>query len=368
MTDAPATRPMRRSTAIALVLFATVVLFVLIEGAASVLLSGYQLTIRQDAFAEVAHTEYDSLLGWINLPDFRIDDMYGPGVFFQTNSQRFRNAGDFPARVAPGTLRIICSGDSFTLGYGVDNDHAWCELLARKDPAWESINMGQGGYGVDQAYLWYMRDGVAFDHQVQIFSIITPDFQRMTQYTFLGYGRPVLKVQDGELVTTNVPVPKRQSAVRRYDALQRAIQRLRIVELGGKVLERVGWTPQRSAPALTESEARDVTLAMIENLQQVNRSKGSELVVVYLPRSTDKDQRDSDPWRGLLHEESRRSGLIFIDLVDLFRELPLDVGQSLFLSPYHASHYSVAGNQWVADMLHEQLVRDGVLPADSPVH
>ena len=28
--------------------------------------------------------------------------------------------------------------------------------------------MGQGGYGIDQAYLWYKRDGTKLDHDVQI--------------------------------------------------------------------------------------------------------------------------------------------------------------------------------------------------------
>ena len=364
MTDKAAGRRIRRSSAIALIALATVVLFVLTEGAASIILSGYQLTVRRTTLTEVVHTEYDTLLGWVNLPSFRVDDMYGPGVFLQTNSQRFRNDHDFTLDVAPGRLRIICSGDSFTLGFSVDNDHTWCESLARKNPAWESINMGQGGYGVDQAYLWYMRDGVAFDHQVHILAVITPDFQRMMHDTFLGFGRPVLKVVDGELLTTNVPVAKRQSAVRRYDALQRAAGRLQIVALGAIVLRRAGWQPRPATPVLSESDVRDVTIKMIENLQRINESKGSALVVAYLPGSTDGNNRNSDPWRGMLYEESRRSGLVFIDLVDAFRALPLDVGQNLFHLPYRASHYSVAGNQWVADRLYDRLRELQVLPGE----
>ena len=45
--------------------------------------------------AERKHTEYDELLGWINIPDLYIKDMYGPGVYLETNSQSFRADEDY---------------------------------------------------------------------------------------------------------------------------------------------------------------------------------------------------------------------------------------------------------------------------------
>ena len=49
----------------------------------------------------------------------------------------------------PGKTRIICSGDSFTLGFGVDNEHTWPQQLAARNANLETVNMGQGGYGAD---------------------------------------------------------------------------------------------------------------------------------------------------------------------------------------------------------------------------
>jgi hypothetical protein len=49
--------------------------------------------------------------------------------------------------------------------------------------------MGQGGHGVDQAYLWYKRDGVKLKHDFLLFAFITLDFQRMQQRDFLGLNR-----------------------------------------------------------------------------------------------------------------------------------------------------------------------------------
>ena len=60
------------------------------------------------------------------------------------------------------------------------------------DPRLETLNMGQGGYGVDQAYLWYKRDAAKFEHQVHLLAFITDDFVRMQSDRFRGYGKPVI--------------------------------------------------------------------------------------------------------------------------------------------------------------------------------
>jgi hypothetical protein len=49
----------------------------------------------------------------------------------------------------------------------------------------------------------------------------------------------------------------------------------------------------------------------------------------------------------------------FIDLVEAFRELPLDEGEQFFVRPYQPSHYNVRGNAWVADQLAQRLFPGG---------
>ncbi len=88
--------------------------------------------------------------------------------------------------------RLVCSGDSFTFGYGVGDEATWCALLATIPPGIETVNMGQGGYGLDQAYLWYRRDGLHLGHQVHVMALITRDFERMASDRFVGYGKPLL--------------------------------------------------------------------------------------------------------------------------------------------------------------------------------
>lgn len=160
-------------------------LLMTVEGLAS-----YGLLVRDvmttNSLAERRHTTYDPDLGWVNEPNVYIPDMYGPGVYLRTNAQGFRNNHEINAAVPAGKVRVVCSGDSFTFGYGVDNAHTWCEQLSVLDPRLETVNMGQGGYGVDQAYLWYKRDAAKIEHQVQLLAFITDDFYRMLSDSFAG--------------------------------------------------------------------------------------------------------------------------------------------------------------------------------------
>ncbi|MGH2570030.1 MAG: hypothetical protein ACRDGR_02310 [bacterium] len=123
----------------------------LIEGASRVALFAID---RRGELTERKHTTYDDELGWVNVPSTTVKDLYGPGRSLTINAQAFRGKREYEKTPPPGVTRLLCSGDSFTLGWGVDDDDTWCARLERENPELEVVNMGQGGYGIDQAYLW----------------------------------------------------------------------------------------------------------------------------------------------------------------------------------------------------------------------
>ena len=360
-------RARRAVGSVALVAVLSVLLFVFVEGGASATLSLYTLLVRppEQMREERAHTEYDKDLGWIHKPDLFIENLYGPGVYFRTNAQRFRANRVYATEVPTGRKRAICSGDSFTLGHSVDNDHTWCALLTRLDPDLETVNMGQAAYGVDQAYLWYRRDGVELEHDLHLFAFITTDFARMRQDDFLGYPKPYLRIQDGRLEVQNVPVPDRSKSIPRYDAALQAARRLRVVELGEKVLGRLGLSIGAPAEAkLSEDQVRDVATLVFRDLQRLNAEKGSVLVLVFIPRSGDVEFRWSDPWRAFVAQAASELGIIFIDLVPEFRQLGLSKAESLFVDPYHPSHMANSGNEWIAQQLYRKMLEHPELAAN----
>jgi hypothetical protein len=64
--------------------------FFMFEGFASTVFVAHKIMARRPV-AERLHTKYDEELGWINIPNLHIQDMYGSGKYLKTNSQLFRN-------------------------------------------------------------------------------------------------------------------------------------------------------------------------------------------------------------------------------------------------------------------------------------
>lgn len=346
---------LRTGTLVALI---TLGLFLVLEGGVNVAYSLYVLFVRDDNFMaeEQKHAEYDAQLGWVNRPNLDLPDLYGRGVGFRTNGQRFRADHDYPPEPPAGISRIVCSGDSFTMGHSVGDRDAWCALLATLTPGVETVNMGMAAYGIDQAFLWYQRDGAVLRHDLQVFAFITSDFERMAYDNFGGYPKPYLRVVDGGLQVTNVPVPRVFDAVPRLARQRDALLSLGLVRHGGTLMQALGVRPSAPDRVLNDDDVRAVSVRIFDRLVELNRAKGSRLVLVHLPRTGDKHSTDSDPWREFVRAEAQRLGVTFVDLVEAFRTLALDDGEQMFVVPYQPSHYNTRGNAWVARQLRDRLL------------
>jgi hypothetical protein len=336
------------------------VVLALIEGAASYAFFARNL-LRSRPVAERAHTEPDTLLGWINQANLSLPDFYGPGIGFHTNSQRLRHDGNLTPRAPAGKRRLLCSGDSFTLGYGVDEAHTWCALAGAAESL-ETVNMGQGGYGIDQAYLWYLRDGLPLHPDIHIFAFITPDYTRMQSDAFLGYPKPrLVRASDG-VRATGVPVPGPGMRPRMFE-LTRAVHSLKTYDALSSLM------PHRpdSARAHTLDRATwDVAAAALRDLAGRDRAAGTRFLVVHLPTDTDYRSQVSDQWRQWEREEAGRGTFVYLDLITAFRRLPPDSLQALFIArdalPYLSAegHYTAAGNAWIAAQLRPYVVGSAV--------
>ncbi len=316
----------------------------------------------QRPMAERHHTEYDAELGWIHRPSVTLEDLYGPGRTLTVNSQRVRAKRDYATQIPAGKGRIVCSGDSFTLGYGVDDEEAWCRLLETRHPNLEVINMGQGGYGIDQAYLWYQRDGQQWEHQVHLFAFIYDDFQRMRKADFSGYGKPRLTMQDGVPVATDVPVAERSFASSWVSQNHGLLRRLSLVDAGWRL---VGPDEDSSSgpPPLEFAEMLEVALGCFQSLQKQHVAANRTLVAVWLPTRSEHRGNSWDTLRQNFLAKLRGLGIATIDLVPDYRALePLRMS-SLFLAPGEVDfaaaeqHYSAKGNKYVARRIATELAK-----------
>jgi len=345
-----------KKTAFAIVAFILVV--ALVEGLASLGMFAYDVLARSERTVPARrYTRHDPELGWVNVPDTRVESLFGPGRHVTINRQGFRGTADVADRVPAGKVRVVCSGDSFTFGYGVGDDETWVAMLPRLDERLETVNLGQGGYGIDQAYLWYRRDGERLEHQIHLFAVIVEDFNRMQFDTFMGYGKPVLKVENGTLAPDGVPVGRSAFLWPWLTQNSDLFRSLRMVSLAQRIVK-----PKGPAARMSFAEAIDLAIEAMKTLLRIDRERNRVLVFVFLPTPADVAHRELNPIRQEFLEKLRRSGVRAIDLVGDFQALPPATVSTLFIRkedldfPGAAGHYTPAGNELVARRLLERLL------------
>ncbi|NNE19136.1 MAG: hypothetical protein HKN10_11735 [Myxococcales bacterium] len=337
-----------------------VALLVVIEGLSSYafFLKDLVPRLRESNFS---HTEYDAEIGWVGLPNVNIEDMYGPGAHLRTNAKGFRNAEDFAAKRDSDKRRVVCSGDSVTFGEYVGNAQTFCNVLAELDPKLETINMGQVGYGVDQAYLYYRRDAEDLDVDVHILAFITHDFMRMQYDKFMGIPRPAMILEDGAAVVSNVPISEARYSMPTWLAeTLNSADGLSTMKLATGIRKRLNLAP-RKVPGAWDARGADevqaVVARMFEDLRDYDSARSRTTVLVYFPSVEELQQPTSELayWLSFVESNARRLDIPFINFVSVFAELPAAEVTSLFVDGYHLSK---EGNALVARELLERLRDD----------
>lgn len=306
--------------------------------------------------AEEIHTEYDPLLGWINKKNIFLPNMYGPGIFLSTNEDRFRKTTTNPNSKS---LVTICTGDSFTLGYGVDDKHTWCSLLS-KDKL-QTINMGQGGYGIDQNYLWYQRDAGTIQHTFHIMAFIVYDFDRALTDNFLGYSKPYLKIENNLLVNTDYPVPKPQQWKRILLMNKDTINKLNTFQAIEYLLKRVN--EHNHQYELSNEDSENIIETIFENLIKLTQERYAVPIVVLLPSEYSTEQKgiymkEYYKRKDFLELMSQKYNYTFLDMGEYMFTNDQDMYNSYFIA--NNGHYTESTNelvsQKIANVINEYLL------------
>ena len=132
---------------------------------------------------QTKYSIYSRELGWTIKPN-------GRSPLESANSQGIRADRDYSLRPPPGKIRIAAFGDSFTHGDQVANSDTWEEALGRQDPQLELLNFGVGGYGLDQALLRYLKDGLAYRPDIVFIGYMSEDISRHIN-TFRPFTQPL---------------------------------------------------------------------------------------------------------------------------------------------------------------------------------
>jgi lysophospholipase L1-like esterase len=171
--------------------------------------------LAYEAEGDATYIRADPDLGWTIRPGGASRD----GVYLSDQiGLRSPSRERHPAsRPAPGVLRIALFGDSFTHGNDVVYEDSWAAVLADRlagrGMAAEVLNLGVGGFGVDQAYLRWRKRGRALAPAVVVFGFQSSNCKRnlnlirvlYSPNTGLVFSKPRLLLEGEGLRAINVP-------------------------------------------------------------------------------------------------------------------------------------------------------------------
>jgi len=130
----------------------------------------------------------------------------------------------------PGEIRLLFAGDSFCLGYTVEEEDLFVEILARRLRAegrrLAAVNGGTEGYSTDQEALWFREEGLRTKPDLAILCFYPNDVFWCGEDRYLRYPKPRLS-EEGR--PTNLPLadPGRESWFGSASALGRLVGLLR---------------------------------------------------------------------------------------------------------------------------------------------
>jgi hypothetical protein len=149
---------------------------------------------------------FDPEAGWICQPgaNLRYELPESFAVRVRCNSRGLRDVEHAFEKPA-GVLRIVCSGDSFMWGYGVEDDETFPSCLSRALGNAETINLGVSGYNTVQEYVRLESEGMRYGPDWVVFFVCWNDLD--ANFDDKGGRRPIAALSpDGGVRIENRPV------------------------------------------------------------------------------------------------------------------------------------------------------------------
>jgi hypothetical protein len=327
------------------------------------------------------------VLGWSPKPLAHTEEV-------RINSQGIRSAHDYSKDVPSHAIRVSAFGDSFTFGSDVANEDTWESQLGEQDPLFEVLNFGTGAYGLDQAYLRYLQDGVSFRSDIVVIGFMSENIYRNLNvfrpfynslYKTNLYTKPRFSFENGNLILFKNPLATKQDYVRLLNDDERVLREIgskdyfyqigyltgaldrlpsvRLVKIvTGSLKALLNPVVTREGSYAASSEAFRLTTRLLEAFYCAALQHESLPVIVIYPDLWDLSrQRDHQPKRYQpLLEHLDMNGFRYLDQLNAFvaydPQLPKD---RLTVGPW--GHYSRLGNKIVASNLHDYLLKEGLV-------
>lgn len=299
-----------------------------------------------------------------------------------------------------GTFRVLFLGDSFVLGYTVNRDDLFVDVLEtwwkREGRPVDCVNAGTEGWSTDQEVLWYQKHGRDFTPDVVVLCPYENDLYWNGQASYLRFPKPRIE-PDGSKERRLLADPGSEPAIKRF-----AIGSLLLHDAppewspDGKLRVLAEWSAYFHATPDVMVDAYARTKGALLTLKNEVENRGARLVVAPIPnkaciqddaRAALVDQVAKRDFVSTLRRKVRgepEPAALAPDLwspdepverfLGMCKDLAIDAvdarpalkaaaagGEELY---YRADwHFNPAGNRAFARFLHDELDRMGAFPA-----
>jgi hypothetical protein len=259
------------------------------------------------------YCRFDHELGWVPLENVTYA---GKGVLVHQNQFGLRAPDDIQLKNTSGRRRVLVLGDSYVWGFGATQEELFTtRQVYRTDD--ELINAGVSGYGTDQEYLFYLREGQKFevDEVVLAFTLLNDVANNLhsKQYSYL---KPYFTLNAGQLVLHNDHV--RNSILTRFGRTLR--RKCRVYDLSNDGVHALINTFQRKHPleadvVVSEADRKgiELTLVILKKLKEAVEARHAKLIVVFIPYEPRVEQHlpGNHPFAPLLAEGLTKLGISY---------------------------------------------------------
>jgi lysophospholipase L1-like esterase len=299
-------------------------------------------------------------------------------VEFRINGQGLRADRDYPYAKPPGVFRIVSLGDSYTVGYEVEHEETFAQVLERelaaRGFAVEVLNAGVSGYSTAEQVLYLERELVRYEPDVVLVSFYGNDLvdNSRTGLFRLEDGVLVEAAHDyvpgggtADFLNTN-PVfnflSERSDAFVLGKEVVTQLAKRRMVEENVTNLDQaVDAPPAGSGPSPVVAAQRRLAAALFERFYQQTRERGIPLVIQSIPTAVYRgDEMRLVELFPLAEFDVRRPGLHFLATKPL---LDPEVGRTLLYYTRSHGHWTPASHRIAGEALARLIADQGLLGA-----
>lgn len=307
-------------------------------------------------------------LGWAPVRNNAQPDYYGRGRSLTVNSQGARGAREYENPKPEDRYRILCIGDSFTFGHGVDDADCFPAQLEAIHPLVEAVNLGVPGYSTGQGWLMAQRATAEFTPDLVLVTLIWADLKRMT-IGIPGYENEVPKfklTENGfEMYGIPIPEPAPGEAKRGLSLMEvgRIVSRNSAIGRGLKLMLPTRQFGPHNVTDNTLDEMLKIGCLIYAKLNKQAKEEGRTFALVLMPEITDITVEFDRQTFGRISEHltqaARTEGYPILDLREKFLAQQEEVWRNFYLDPRmdENEHSSAAGNKFIAEEIHGWLAR-----------